>query len=198
MCRATETTNEQQLLNESKEMIMACLTKLYDNDASLFERNRGKGVCERSLVFRFAHYLQNEISATNKFNDLFVDCDFNSSHELTLGPRGNIRWREREGKPIPNLDGSSTRRFIDIIVHKRDDNRETNFICFEIKKWNNTSRKEKDKDIKNMIKMTTYYSYSFGFHLILGKCKEKTSWTIFRDGAPINIANQRVFLNERT
>lgn len=186
MCRASEMNNDQ-LLDELKGIIIVCITRLYENDKILFQRNRGNGVCERSLVFRFAHYLQNELSATNRFSNLFVDCDFNSSYELT----SDSNWRESDGKPIPNLDGSSTRRFIDVIIHKRDNHREHNIICFEIKKWNNNRRKEKEKDINNLIKMTTDYGYSFGFRLILGKRKEQTNWTIFREG--YDIANQRVF-----
>jgi hypothetical protein len=194
MWRSIDVNNERQRLDQLKLIVMGCLTKLYDNDAFLFQLNGGKGVSERSLVFRFAHYLQSEVSAKNEYGELFVDCDFNSSYELTSDSRGNIRGRERNGKSIQNPDGSSTRRFIDIIIHKRDYHRDNDFICFEIKKWNNATIKETKKDINNLIRMTTDYGYLFGCHLILGKSRERTKWTIFRNGAAI-IDNQMVFDN---
>src|SRR4030043_55491 len=106
-------------LEEIKGKIKACLQKLYQNDTLLFERNNGKGLCERCIVFRFALYLQEE------FSDYFVDCDFNSA---------SVNGQPVGGKPITNIDGrTSTNRFVDIIVHKRTVETNTDFICFEVK-----------------------------------------------------------------
>jgi len=165
-------------LNDIKVVIKQCISQLYTKDEVLFERNEGKGVCERSLVFRFAHYLQNKIH-----NHFFVDCDFNSSSA------GN-------GKPIVNEDGTKTKRFIDIIVHKRDFNIQNNFLCFEFKKWNNNKTKETIKDINNLVRLTSHYGYIYGFHIILHKNKSQTKWTIFQDGKIIE-NNTSVFANEQ-
>lgn len=173
-------------LAQIKEIIKGCLGRLYEDDEFLFRRNNGKGVCERSLVFRFAHYLQNEVA------DFFVDCDFNSSFEHYIDRQGNFTGRERNGKPIPNVDGTVTKRFVDIIVHRRDYNTHNDFICFEIKKWNNNSASEREKDLNNLRVLTSEYGYRFGFHLVLGKRRKNIRWTIFRNGQPI-INNQRVF-----
>jgi hypothetical protein len=168
--------------------IKKCLDRLYEDDEFLFRRNNGRGVCERSLVFRFAHYLQKEIS------DFFVDCDFNSSFEDYVDPQANIRRRERGGKPITNADGTVTKRFVDIIVHRRDHNTQNDFICFEVKKWNNNSASEQDKDRNNLRILTSKYGYCFGFHLTLGRRRNNTKWTIFRNGETIT-EDERVFAN---
>lgn len=174
-------------LREIKKIVKGCLNQLYKKDSFILERNNGKGVCERAIVFRFAHYLQNKISG------FFVDCDFNSSFEGYFGAQGNITGIERHGKPIENEDGTVTKRFVDIIVHKRDYNSRNDLICFEIKKWNNTNKNEIKKDRNNLRILTSKYGYIFGFHVSIHKTKTKTKWTIFQNGRPIE-ENVAVFL----
>lgn len=140
-----------------RETINDCIGKLYDIDKDLFKKNEGRGVCERCLVFRFAHYLQEE------FNGYFVDCDYNSSF---------ARGQSRNGKPIINEDGSETKRFVDIIIHKRSAE-ESDYICFEIKKWNNRSEYAVQKDENNLKHLTSSYGYKYGFHVTFGKTKEQ-------------------------
>ena len=148
-------------LDEIKDLIKNCLSEVYVADASLFERNRRNGVGERCLVFRFAHYLQ------NKLNEFSVDCDFNSSFEGYVNLQGRFVAQERQGKPIRNVDGSTTNRFVDIIVHKRNFTTPSNdFICFELKKWNNPP---KEKDINNLCRLTSDYGYKYGFLIRVGK-----------------------------
>ena len=65
-------------LKDIKNLIRKCLTKLYYKDFFLFKRNQKKGISERGLVFRFAHYLQNKLDNIGEV--LYVDCDFNSSY----------------------------------------------------------------------------------------------------------------------
>lgn len=136
-------------LNEIKEFVKCCLDQLYSIDDELFKRNNGKGVSERAICFRLAHYLQNEIGS-----DFFVDCDYNSSDR---GKKGTA------GKPISNPDGSKTKRFIDIIIHKREPENKDNLICIEIKKWNNKNRKKFEKDKNNLRVLTLQYGYHMGF-----------------------------------
>jgi len=166
-------------LDEIKALVRECLSILYTEDKFILERNSGKGVCERCIVFRFAHYLQNKIP------DYFVDCDFNSSFKYYRDSRGTTTGRERHGKPIENEDGSVTERFVDIIVHKRDYNTQNDLICFEIKKWNNGNSKEINKDKNNLRVMTSRYGYIYGFYISIHRIKAKAKWVIFEDGEPL-------------
>ena len=155
-------------LDDIKRLIKICLKKLYAEDAVLFSRNEGKGLCERCIVFRLGHYLQ------DAFQDYFVDCDFNSS---------SVRGQQQSGKSITNAGGrTSTKRFIDIIVHTRTFDNNNDFICLEIKKWNNYDRRAFDKDVNNLKVLTTQYRYKYGFYLTLGKTVVQTKWLIFQDG----------------
>ena len=174
--------NKEEIYN----LVRNTLTKLYKEDNFIFERNDGEGVCERSIVFRFAYWLQKQI------DDYFVDCDFNSSFEGYRDMRGNITGREISGKPIENDDGTVTKRFVDIIVHKKDYNSENDFIAFECKKWNNNREKERKKDFNNLKVMTTKYGYKYGFHIVFGKTLESTRWTVFQNGEKI-IEDQPIF-----
>lgn len=164
-------------LEQIKNNIKKCLEKLYGVDLDLFNRNKDKGLCERCMVFRFAHYLQ------NVFCDYFVDCDFNSSV---------VNGQRMSGKPITGSNGGKTKkRFIDIIIHKRMAENNSDFICFEIKKWNNCNQKVKGvkssaKDKNNLCVLTKEYGYKYGFYLIFGKTKPETRWTIFQNGRPLN------------
>lgn len=154
-------------LKDIKEKIRTCVRKLYEDDAILFERNNGKGLCERCLVFRLGIYLQ-EI-----FQNYFVDCDFNSAQ---------VSGRAETGKPINNTDGTTTKRFVDIILHKRTFDQNNDFICFEIKKWNSRNSQASEKDQNNLKVLTREYGYHYGFHMILGKNMKNTEWTIFKNG----------------
>ena len=167
-------------LNDIKSKIKECLEKLYQKDSILFERNNGEGLCERCIVFRFALYLQ------KKFPDYFVDCDFNSSSE---------NGQPLNGKSIPEPDGgTSTKRFVDIIVHKRMTETNSDFICFEIKKWNSNNRQAAEKDKNNLKELTSKYGYRYGFYLIFGKTKQETQWGIFQNGQPLN--DEELVFNE--
>ena len=174
---------------EIRRIIDSCLDTLYSNDARLFDRNKGRGICERALVFRFAHHLQNELEK-NKL-DYFVDCDFNSSEYLD-----NIgRKKSKHGKPIHNQKGVEIKRFIDIIVHKRNADSEGNFVCFEIKKWNNKTTEGLKKDQNNLQVLTSRYGYQYGFHIILGKTIDRTTFETFGRGGTERLPTWEAFRN---
>ncbi len=157
-------------LDQIEEKVRLCLRRLYSEDAALFERNGGKGVCERCLVFRLAMYLQ------EAFREFFVDCDYNSAVE---------NGRDLHGKPIPDRDGTTTKRFVDIIVHRRSPVGQSDFVCFEVKKWNSKRPNEMAKDQNNLRVLTSQYGYQYGFHLILGRTLQETRWTLFERGEVI-------------
>jgi hypothetical protein len=167
MCEALDRQPVRESLDQIKRKVGKCLRKLYDLDKILFERNGGRGVCERCMVFRFAMYLQ------EAFPGFSVDCDFNSAAH---------GGQPVSGKPIANRDGTTTKRFVDIIVHRRATDGHSDFICFEVKKWNNNCRRDSVKDQSNLRGLTSEYRYRYGFHLILGKSRSKTRWTIFEHG----------------
>lgn len=181
--------SRKSTLTEIKDLVKDAISELHEKDQFLFERNNGRGVCERSLVFRFAHYLQNRIL------NFYVDCDFNSSFEGQINPSGQIVGKKRRGKPIENPDGTVTKRFVDIIIHKRDFATHNDLICFEIKKWNNTNKEDARKDRNNLHVLTSTYGYICGFHVILHRQKQNCKWTIFREGKIIE-QESKVFENE--
>jgi hypothetical protein len=178
-------------LEEIKRFVKEVISEFYDNEEYLFHRNHEKGLCERCLAFRFAHLLQNKLGNSN-----FVDCDYDSAFEGYRDENGYIRGAEKEGKPIRMPDGRVVNRLVDIIVHKRDYNTVNDFICFEIKKWRNTNKKEIDKDKNNLKELTSSYGYLLGFHLSLGHSKNMTKWSIFHNGNSI-VSDKLVFQNAR-
>ncbi len=167
-------------LDEIKELVKFCLNQLYNTDVELFRRNNDEGVAERSFGFRLAHYFQNKIG-----DDFFVDCDFNSSD------RGN---NDTAGKPISDPEGGETGRFIDIIVHKRELEKENNLFCVEIKKWNNQNPDAIEKDRNNLHELTLKegsYAYRYGFHITIHNDRTQSKWTIYENGKPIPSEQER-------
>ena len=170
-------------------LVMRCLDRLYSIDADLFRRNNGDAVCERCLVFRFAHYLQNEI------DDYYVDCDFDSSYDFDL-EKGT--YMPNATKQIPKQDGSTSdrSRYVDIIVHRREPNPKSDLFCIEVKKWNRGTPQEREEDLNKLAYLTSTYNYKLGFFLELGRTKYTTRWTIFQrniDGSERVIDDQLVF-----
>src|SRR2546422_8414229 len=96
-------------------------------------------------------------------SDYFVDCDFNSSYVMNVNRAGHVSVSERQGKSIPDVDGRTRKRFVDIIVHRRDQDPDNDLICFEIKKWNNRDTQGDRKDRNNLRVLTSTYGYLYGF-----------------------------------
>ena len=122
--------------------------------------------------------MQNKLDELYPDEGYFVDCDYNSScyYDESRG-----EWTNRNGKPIINQKtGEIKKRFIDMIVHKREKNSGSDFICFEIKKWDNCSADGFKKDENNLRVLTSEYGYQFGFHIIFGKIKARTKVRVFR------------------
>jgi hypothetical protein len=176
---------KQVKLEEVRNMINECLNRLYKKDSELFKKNGGRGISERGIVFRFAHYLQQEID--KKYPGYFVDCDYNSS--VYFDENGNKIKKSGKRILVPNIPGAETKRFIDIIVHKRTANASENIICFEIKKWNNSNRKAREKDINNLKQLTSTYNYKYGFYLIFEKSRNNIKCAVFEEGKEIKKGN---------
>lgn len=160
-----------------RKYIQPILKILYTRDALLFEHD----LSERCIAFRFAHYLQNKFDELKEY-DVYVDCDYNSHIKFEDGA-----WHRYHGKPLMNRDGDdATGRFIDIIVHRRHENKNPEYwsdlICFELKKWNNQSNERNNKDLNNLQHLTLDYGYRYGFHIVFGKTKENVSVEVFEGG----------------
>lgn len=151
-------------LREIKSKIDGALNELYAIDLFLIENN----LCERSINHRFSMHLQ------TIFKNHFVDCEYNISH---LNGENNP-------KVVSNIHGN----YIDIIVTKRDKNPKNDFLCFEVKKWNNTRGRE--KDVNNLIALTKgdRFCYKYGFYIIFGKNRQGTKIQVFKNGR--NIENE--------
>ena len=177
---------ENASLADVKELVKDCLTSLYNpvyGDGQLLEIH-SKGIAERCLVFRFAYYLQFRIT------DYIVDCDYNSSFLLYTDPRtGERKVKRRDGKRLLNRQGISKKRFVDIIVHRRNDEPRDDFLCFETKKWNNYPKSRWDKDFSNLEQLTKSqpgtFQYNYGFFILFGRSRETTRWQIYEQGHAI-------------
>ena len=158
------------------ELVRTCLGKLYSEDAFLFQRNHGGGVCERALVFRFAYYLQQELEDT----PFKVDCDFDRSFQRYVDDEGETRYSELDKKKIRMPDGSYADIYPDIIVHTRNFESWNDFVCFEFKKEKYDYGQERKNDLYKLERMTSDFDYHWGFHISLGKKKETTRWTVYQ------------------
>lgn len=164
-------------LQNIKQKIRNCLSELYTKDTFLFERNNGEGVGERCITFRFAMYLQ------GKFHNYYVDVEYDNSMTYSLGENGSVRDRnENKGKPMRDSNGIEHNRIPDIIIHKRDLALSNDYLCFELKKWNRIKEEDVKKDYDVLKDLTSNYGHAFGFHIIFGKEKKETKWTIFQYG----------------
>ncbi len=175
-----------------EDLVRECLNRLYEVDGPIFERNEGEGVSERSIVFRFAHYLQDD----PRLSGFFVDCDFNSSFKGYEGPNGKFVYQDVHGKPLIDESGREKLRFVDIIVHKRENSPQNDLICFEIKKWNNTHKKDFAKDHYNLIDLTRRYGYVCGFQITLHRNRWKSYWTIYEGGRVVDDKKPIFAMNE--
>ncbi|MBU2612433.1 MAG: hypothetical protein KKB62_01800 [Nanoarchaeota archaeon] len=153
-------------LKEIKKKIGAALKKVYEEKPSLIEKY---DICERSLMHRFAFYLQQE------FKDYWVDCEFNK--------------QVYEGKVSSKII-NNRKRFVDIIVTKRGTGF-GDFLCFELKK-NGAKRKDIEEDRKKLKELTSClprsFQYEYGFLIFFNKHFENIKFEIYEKGELIENA----------
>lgn len=139
---------------------------VYKNDKFLIEN----GLCERCIMFRFAHYL------ADLYPDYDVDCEYNKH-------KGNVK-KIIEGKNI----------FPDIIIHKRGTDSE-NFAVIELKNKTNPSTPERENDKAKLKALTksyndgekdSLYNYGYKFGLAIDVCENlqetMNSIVVYRQG----------------
>ena len=140
---------------EINKKVKAALDEFYENERNILDRDHGKGVCERSLAFRFGLYLYNHFEK----DGIYVDNEFN-----------------KDGNSSKHLADSD--RFIDLIVHNRETcNKAKNILFIEIKKDHNDSTVKIDrKKISEATDMNGKLKYQFGLHLFLENQEPKLEW----------------------
>lgn len=117
-------------------LVNQALDMLYERDMHLIMNravnSRGKDeqhhVGERSIVFRFAHYLQNLMDETGEFKEFTLDCEYN-----------------RNGAECKSLPSFPNGTYPDLIIHKRGSN-DFNLLVMEFKThWNRDTADDKRK-----------------------------------------------------
>ena len=85
-----------------EKLIDRALDQLYQEDSYLIKN----GVHERSIVFRFAHYLQNLMDESNELKEFDLDLEYNKNGIFAKRIPARIRGT-----------------FPDLIIHKRGTNK---------------------------------------------------------------------------
>lgn len=139
---------------------------VYKNDKFLIEN----GLCERCIMFRFAHYL------ADLYPDYDVDCEYN-----------------RHKNNVKKINANTT-AFPDVIIHTRgiDDN---NFAVIELKNKTNKDVPGRENDKIKLQAMTksdndgekdSLYNYGYKFGLAIKVCENlqetMNSIVVYRQG----------------
>ena len=155
-----------------KELIKESLIEVYKNDYHLIRNqplsSEGKDeyhhVGERSIVFRFAHYLQNNIDKDGTFKEYDLDCEYNRNGART--------------KQLPSFPNGT---YPDVILHKRGRNN-GNILIMEFKSyWNRDQGKDRIK-IQQFTSQTGKYKFLYGATVLIGETPEKVIINGFIDG----------------
>lgn len=126
--------NEQAF--EYLECIISALTKLYNQDQSIFDTHTH----EQTYTFRLGHYLAEQLERPE--NNLFVDCEYHRD-----------RFRS-DGRKTAMVNGTASRFRPDIIYHNRG---HINCFCIEFKKGSAGS------DIEKVKRIVEQYAYREGY-----------------------------------
>lgn len=144
-------------IEEIKNLIKEAIDELYSKDFDLLERENN----EVTISCKLAQYL------FLKFPSYKVDCEYN-----------------RHLKGIKKINLGNTKKIIkpDIIIHKRDTNK-NNLVYIEIKTdHNNESREEDYRRIKAFTDSKGEYRYSLGIFIDFYRSKDELVIRYFQDG----------------
>lgn len=146
---------------EARKILEEAVHKLYEKDRYLIldrpeTEEEGRHVAERSIVFRFGHYLQEILERSQILTDLSVDCEYNR--------------RGYEPKMLSRI-GSSVSP--DLIVHHRGDH-SNNFLVMEFKTWWNRDQKYDEAKIDGFMDPDGGYAYQYGIALCIEKEEKDT------------------------
>lgn len=141
MKRFMELDVRDKLLEDAVNMAFELL---YSNDKYLIDHQ----VNERSIVFRFAPYLQSELEKTNKYKKYNLDCEFNRNMD---DPKFI-----HEGEPGV---------YPDLIIHRRGNNN-NNLLIIEFKTYWNDNTAEDESKIREFVNLDRSYKYKYGFSVV--------------------------------
>ena len=133
-----------------EKVITQALDELYTRDYYLLEHK----LHERSIVFRYAHYLQNIIDCYEEFKDYNLDLEYNRN--------GN------NPKHIPIRDNGA---IPDLIIHKRGSNKD-NLLIIEFKTYWDTEVDDDYKKLSCFVNPRGKYRYTVGLSIIFGRERE--------------------------
>lgn len=108
-------------------------------------------VGERSIVFRFAHYLQNMIEQDSCFADYVLDCEYN-----------------RNGINAKTLPSFTNGVYPDIIIHKRGSN-DYNLLVIEVKTYWNSNTEHDERKLQEFVDRKGEYCFQHALSLVIGK-----------------------------
>lgn len=149
-----------------EKYIMEAFEMLYKNDKHLinnmpdsFRRLDNKHhVGERSIVFRYAFYLQKLINEDEQLKRYHLDCEYN---------RNGI-----ETKALPRFPNGT---YPDLIIHKRGSN-EYNLLVMEFKTYWNSDQKGDIEKIREFMDVHGSYKYKYGIAVLIGREKPIIDW----------------------
>ena len=141
----------EKLLSLLNKLLDSALDELYEKDSYLLEHD----VHERTIVFRFGHYLQNLMDATGEFQYFNLDFEYNRNG--------------RQPKRIPTNPRNGA--FPDLIIHRRGSN-QYNLLIMEFKPPWNTDTEDDYKKLQQFINPRDGYNYLCGKSILFGRTRQ--------------------------
>jgi len=151
-------------INMLLELVSTALDELYSKDEHLiiYEAH------ECSIVFRFAHYLQNLLDAHEVFAQYNLDVEYNRNG--------------RQPKRIPN-NRNGVRP--DVIIHRRGLNTH-NLLIMEFKPpWDRYTFNDRQK-LKAFTQNSGEYAFQLGLSIALGKTRKTVRMKYVVNGEVLN------------
>ena len=134
-----------------KRLVSRALDEVYSHDLYLIANK----VHERSIVFRFSHYLQNLMNSAHELSTYNLDVEYNRNQRQ---PK-RIRNRQRGAYP-------------DVIVHQRGSNT-SNLLMIEFKThWDTTTDDDLEK-LKEFTKDDGVYHFPLGLSVVFGELRDE-------------------------
>ena len=142
------------------QLVGAALNELYLRDYYLLDHK----VHERSIVFRFAHYLQNLLDEHEDFWEYDLDVEYN-----------------RNGYSPKRIPGRDNGAEPDVIIHKRGNNTH-NLLAIEFKTYWNSETSDDLKKLKEFTRKGGEYHFSLGLSIALGRNRGSVDIISVRNG----------------
>ena len=153
-------------------IINTALDMLYNNDKHLIDNEpfydcKMDGlhyVGERSIVFRFAHYLQSLMDADEELQEYVLDCEYN-----------------RNGVNAKRLPSFPHGVYPDIIIHKRGSN-DFNLLVIEVKTYWNANTDQDVQKLWEFVDRNGEYRFQYALSLVIGRTRAEIgmNW-IYKD-----------------